>query len=42
MPYVKHPLIRPNSIEAREYQQLIMDTAIRGNTLVEQGIGFGE
>lgn len=42
MSYVKHPLIRPNSIEAREYQQLIMSTAIRGNTLVVLPTGLGK
>jgi len=42
MSYVQHPLIRPNSIEAREYQQLIMSTAIRGNTLVVLPTGLGK
>jgi ERCC4-related helicase len=42
MSYVKHPLIRPNSIEARQYQQLIMSTAIRSNTLVVLPTGLGK
>jgi Fanconi anemia group M protein len=42
MSYVEHPLIRPNSIEAREYQQLILSTAIRGNSLVVLPTGLGK
>jgi ERCC4-related helicase len=42
MSHVQHPLIRPNSIEAREYQQLIMSTAVRGNTLVVLPTGLGK
>jgi len=40
--YIQHPLIKPNSIEAREYQQLIFNTAIRGNSLVVLPTGLGK
>lgn len=42
MPYVQHPLIKPNSIEARTYQQVIFSTAIKGNTLVVLPTGMGK
>lgn len=35
-------MIKPNSIEAREYQQLILSTAIRGNSLVVLPTGLGK
>lgn len=42
MPYVEHHLIKPNSIEAREYQQSILNTAIRANSLVVLSTGLGK
>jgi Fanconi anemia group M protein len=42
MSYVEHPLIKPNSIEARQYQQLIFNTAIQGNSLVVLPTGLGK
>jgi len=42
MSYVEHPLIKPNLIEARQYQQLIFNTAIQGNSLVVLPTGLGK
>ncbi|MFP4005430.1 MAG: helicase-related protein [Candidatus Hadarchaeia archaeon] len=42
MEYVDHPLIRPESIEARVYQQVILDSARQGNTLVVLPTGLGK
>ncbi|MCS7131456.1 MAG: DEAD/DEAH box helicase, partial [Hadesarchaea archaeon] len=39
---MQHPLIKPNSIEARTYQQVILGTAIKGNTLVVLPTGMGK
>lgn len=40
--YIEHPLIKPNSIEAREYQQLIFNTTTQGNSLVVLPTGLGK
>lgn len=42
MAFVEHPLIEPNSIEARAYQQVIFSSAVRGNTLVVLPTGMGK
>lgn len=42
MSYIKHPLIKPETIEARLYQQMILDTAVRANTLVVLPTGLGK
>ena len=42
MSYAQHPLIRPATIEARLYQQIILDTAARANTLVVLPTGLGK
>lgn len=42
MPYVEHPLIKPNSIESRVYQEKILATAINKNTLVVLPTGLGK
>ncbi|MBI4167464.1 MAG: DEAD/DEAH box helicase family protein [Candidatus Aenigmarchaeota archaeon] len=42
MQYVDHPLIKPNSIESRIYQEKILATAISKNTLVVLPTGLGK
>ncbi|MBI2085515.1 MAG: DEAD/DEAH box helicase family protein [Candidatus Aenigmarchaeota archaeon] len=42
MPYIEHPLIKPNSIESRVYQEKILATAINKNTLVVLPTGLGK
>ncbi len=42
MDYVEHPLIEPESIEARIYQQVLLDSARKGNTLVVLPTGLGK
>lgn len=42
MSYVQHPLVKPRSIEARLYQQVIFDAATRENTLVVLPTGLGK
>ena len=38
--YVNHPLIKPESIEARIYQQLVVASALKQNTLCVIGTGL--
>lgn len=40
--YVSHPLIKPNTIEVREYQKNIINTAKDNNTLVVLPTGIGK
>lgn len=40
--YVEHPLIKPEEIEARIYQQVILNTAVKSNTLVVLPTGLGK
>ncbi|WP_459201244.1 DEAD/DEAH box helicase [Methanococcus sp. CF] len=40
--YVNHPLIKPESIEARIYQQLVVASALKQNTLCVIGTGLGK
>lgn len=42
MDYVEHSLINPGTIEARIYQQVILDSARQGNTLVVLPTGLGK
>ncbi len=42
MSYVNHPIIEPETIEARVYQQVIFDSARKGNTLVVLPTGLGK
>ncbi|MBI1972364.1 MAG: DEAD/DEAH box helicase family protein [Candidatus Aenigmarchaeota archaeon] len=42
MAYIDHPLIKPNSIESRVYQEKILATAISRNTLVVLPTGLGK
>lgn len=42
MEYVEHPLIKPETVEARVYQQVIFDSAVRDNTLVVLPTGLGK
>ncbi len=42
MAYIEHPLIKPNSIESRVYQEKILATAINKNTLVVLPTGLGK
>lgn len=42
MDYVEHKWINPNTIERRLYQETILSTAIRGNTLVVLPTGLGK
>ena len=42
MDYVKHPLIKPNLIESRLYQETILSTAIKKNTLCVLPTGLGK
>jgi len=40
--YVSYPLIKPNSIERRLYQETIFSSAVKGNTLVVLPTGIGK
>ncbi len=40
--YVKHPLIKPNAIEARIYQQVLFAAAVEKNVLVILPTGLGK
>ena len=40
--YVSHPLIRPDAVELRSYQQNIARSCLRGNTLVVLPTGLGK
>ncbi len=42
MSYVSHPLIKPRTIEARLYQEVIMVRASKGNSLVILPTGMGK
>jgi ERCC4-related helicase len=42
MSFVVHPLIKPNTIEARTYQETILNTAARKNTLCVLPTGLGK
>jgi len=42
MAFVSHPLIKPESIESRIYQESILATAIRKNTLIVLPTGLGK
>ncbi|MBI4177548.1 MAG: DEAD/DEAH box helicase family protein [Candidatus Aenigmarchaeota archaeon] len=42
MQFVEHPLIKPNAIESRIYQEKIFATAINKNTLVVLPTGLGK
>lgn len=42
MEHVEHPLIKSKTVEARLYQQVILDTARQGNTLVVLPTGLGK
>ncbi|MBA2861361.1 DEAD/DEAH box helicase [Methanococcus maripaludis] len=40
--HVNHPLIKPETIEARIYQQLVVASALKQNTLCVLGTGLGK
>jgi Fanconi anemia group M protein len=40
--YVSHPLIKPNTMESRLYQQIIVAKALKKNTLCVLGTGLGK
>ena len=40
--YVDHPLIKPNTMESRLYQQVIVANALKKNTLCVLGTGLGK
>ena len=42
MPFIEHPLIKPDSIETRLYQETILNTALKKNTLVVVSTGLGK
>lgn len=42
MEYVKHSLIKPETIEARLYQQVLLDSARQENTLIVLPTGLGK
>lgn len=42
MPFFEHPWLNPDAIEARAYQDRILKTALRGNTLVVLPTGTGK
>ena len=42
MQFVEHPLVKPNTIETRTYQESILNTAVRKNTLCVLGTGLGK
>ena len=40
--YINHPLIKPNTLESRTYQELIVAKALEKNTLCVLGTGLGK
>jgi Fanconi anemia group M protein len=42
MPFVEHPLIKPDTIESRTYQETILNTASKRNTLCVLPTGLGK
>jgi len=42
MKFIEHPLIKQNAIESRDYQESILNTTIRKNTLCVLGTGLGK
>ena len=40
--YINHPLIKPNTMESRIYQQVIVANALKKNTLCVLGTGLGK
>ena len=42
MQFVSHPLIKPEKIESRSYQESILNTATRRNTLCVLPTGLGK
>jgi Fanconi anemia group M protein len=42
MQFVEHPLIKPDTIESRAYQESILNTAVRKNTLSVLPTGLGK
>lgn len=40
--YINHPIIKPNTIESRIYQQLVVANALKKNTLCVLGTGLGK
>ena len=40
--YINHPLIKPNTMESRLYQQIIVANALKKNTLCVLGTGLGK
>lgn len=42
MEFVSHPLLKPRALEVRLYQQLILETAAKANTLVVLPTGMGK
>lgn len=40
--YIDHPIIKPNTIESRIYQQLVVANALKKNTLCVLGTGLGK
>ncbi|MBI4175907.1 MAG: DEAD/DEAH box helicase [Candidatus Aenigmarchaeota archaeon] len=42
MPYVSHPLIKPDSIEEREYQKSVVEAAVKRNVLCVFPTGLGK
>lgn len=42
MPFMEHPLIKPNILEPRLYQETIIATAVKKNTLVVLPTGMGK
>ena len=41
-PFIQHPLIRPESLESREYQLAITVHALEQNTMVVLPTGLGK
>ncbi|NIM46951.1 MAG: DEAD/DEAH box helicase [Candidatus Aenigmarchaeota archaeon] len=42
MPFIEHPLIRPDAIESRKYQEAILNTSSKRNTLCVLPTGLGK
>ena len=42
MSFVEHPLIKPNTVESRTYQEAILNTASKKNTLCVLPTGLGK